>query len=400
MASRIVLGRLEGIGTGRLAVTLPDGSRRGFGPGGEPDAEIHVRDWAAFGRVLLDGETGAGVSYVRGEWTTPDLVSAVRAIIANRHAIGGGTLPARLAGSVTHALRRNTVRGAKRNIAHHYDLGNGFFQLFLDRTMTYSSAVFSDPGEALADAQQRKYRGLAEKARIGPRDHVLEIGCGWGGFAAFAAREIGCRVTAITISEAQARYARARIERAGLADRVRIEKADYRDVRGEFDRIVSIEMLEAVGHANLATWFEACDRLLRPGGVLAVQVITIPDQRYEEYRRGSDFIRRYVFPGGHLPSLAAINRVTERRTSLGVESLENIAPHYAETLRRWRRRFDSRRDEALALGFDHEFLRRWGYYFAYCEAAFASRVLANLQIVLSRPGNRALGTWPYREAAE
>ena len=396
VAARLVLRRLRRLRSGRLSLELPGGDVREFGAGaGGPEARVRVRRARMFRRVLLEGDPGAGASYADGDWEADDLVALIRLVIDNRQALGSGTTVARWLGHLLQLFRRNTVRGARRNITRHYDLGNEFFEQFLDPTMTYSSAVFERADEDLASAQIRKYRRLAHKGRIDPGHHVLEIGCGWGGFAEFAAREIGCRVTGLTISPAQAAYARRRIEDAGLADRVRIERTDYRRVGGSYDRIVSIEMLEAVGHANLATWFAACDRLLAPGGVLAVQVITIPDQRYAEYRRGSDFIRRYIFPGGHLPSLGAMCRALERHTSLGIEELENIAPHYAETLRHWRRRFLERREPVLALGFDETFFRRWEYYFAYCEAAFASRALSDLQLVLSRPGNAALGCDPY-----
>ena len=394
-----MLRRLEAIERGRLELRTPDGAVHGFGdPEGSPRTTIRVSDARAFLRILLEGETGAGIAYMKAEWETEDLVSAIRVVIENRRALGGGTRAARLLGSLAHRMRRNTVHGSRRNIARHYDLGNEFFNLFLDPTMTYSAAVFASEDDTLQAAQLNKYRRLAEKARVRADHHVLEIGCGWGGFAEFAAREIGCRVTGLTISRRQAEYAKARIRAAGLDDRVRIERTDYRNAVGTFDRIVSIEMLEAVGHENLATWFAACDRLLGPGGTAAVQVITIPDQRYAEYRRGSDFIRRYIFPGGHLPSLGAIARALESHTTLGIESVENIATHYAETLRRWRGSLVERRRDVLDMGFDAEFFRRWEYYLAYCEAAFASRILSDLQIVLARPGTGDLGTGPYRSS--
>lgn len=355
-------------------------------------------DPRAFLRILLEGETGAGIAYMKAEWDSEDLVSAVRVIIENRRALGGGTRPARLLGSLAHRMRRNTVPGSRRNIARHYDLGNEFFELFLDPTMTYSAAVFASADDTLEAAQLNKYRRLAEKAGLRAEHHVLEIGCGWGGFAEFAAREIGCRVTGLTISRKQAAYAESRIRAAGLEDRVRIERTDYRNATGTYDRIVSIEMLEAVGHENLATWFAACDRLLGPGGTAAIQVITIPDQRYAEYLRGSDFIRRYIFPGGHLPSLGAIARALESHSTLGIESIENIATHYAETLRRWRNSLVERRRDVHDMGFGAEFFRRWEYYLAYCEAAFASRILSDLQIVLARPGSSDLGIGPYRSS--
>lgn len=395
-----MLRRLRVIRSGQIEIRTPNGAFHRFGDtGGAPRASIRVYDLRAFLRIALEGETGAGIAYMNAEWDADDLVSAIRVIIENRRALGGGTLPARVLGSLAHRMRRNTVRGARRNIARHYDLGNEFFELFLDPTMTYSAAVFASDDEELESAQLRKYRRLAAKAGIRPEHHVLEIGCGWGGFAEFAAREIGCRVTGLTISSKQAEYARSRIRSAGLENRVRIEHTDYRNATGTFDSIISIEMLEAVGHENLATWFAACDRLLGPGGVAAVQVITIPDQRYAEYRRGSDFIRRYIFPGGHLPSLGAIVRALECHSTLGIESIDNIASHYAETLRRWRRSLLGRRGDVLGMGFQPDFFRRWEYYLAYCEAAFASRILSDLQIVLARPGSGDLNAGPYEGSA-
>ena len=294
-----------------------------------------------------------------------------------------------MGGWIRHQLRRNTRRGAARNIFDHYDLGNEFFGLFLDETMTYSSAIFDREDRPLAEAQRAKYRRIADKAGIESGHRVLEIGCGWGGFAEYAAGELGCRVTGITISRAQAEFARRRIERAGLGDRVVIDVRDYRDIDGTYDRIVSIEMLEAVGHAYLPEYFRALDRSLAPDGRAVVQVITIPDDRYLRYRLRPDYIQRFIFPGAHLPSLGAMKRAMRRGTWLMIDGMEDIASSYATTLQRWRTRFLDRVDEIRAMGFDDGFIRRFEYYFAYCEAAFRTRYIADLQLELRRSPERS-----------
>jgi cyclopropane-fatty-acyl-phospholipid synthase len=294
-----------------------------------------------------------------------------------------------------HAARANRLGRSKRNIAAHYDLSNDLYATFLDDTMTYSAAFFESPTATLEEAQEAKYRRLAEKARVDAGCHVLEIGCGWGGFAVYAASTYGCRVTGITLSEEQAALARRRVTEAGLDHLVDIRIVDYREVDGSYDRIVSIEMLEAVGHRYLGTYFETIDRLLAPDGLAAIQVITIPEQRYASYRRRPDFIQRYIFPGGHLPSLEAMAGSMGQRSELYVDDVENIGMHYAETLRRWRERFLERGDDVRALGFDEPFVRMWEFYLAYCEAAFLARYIGDLQLVLTRPMNGTLGTSPY-----
>ncbi|NIR43716.1 MAG: class I SAM-dependent methyltransferase [Gemmatimonadetes bacterium] len=405
LAERSIVKGLERLRHGRLELVTPDGRRLVFGgsSGSRPRAIVRVHDPAFYRRLLLDGDVGAGESYIRGEWSSDDLVALVRLVIANAGALEAVTLLAwvgGLLGRARHWMRRNTLRGAKRNIQAHYDLSNEFFAFFLDRSMTYSCAYFERPDASLLEAQLAKYRRLAEKARLRPGEHVLEIGCGWGGFAEFAAREYGCRVTGITISREQASYARERLRRAGLDDRVRIELTDYRRLRGRFDKIMSIEMLEAVGHAYLPAFFSKVDELLAPDGIAVIQVITIPDARYERYRRRPDYIQKFVFPGSHLPSLGAMASAMADHTELLVEDLENIGPHYAETLRRWRLRFLERADAVRRLGFDDAFLRLWEFYLAYCEGGFASRYINDLQLVLTRAANPALGAGPYgrREA--
>jgi cyclopropane-fatty-acyl-phospholipid synthase len=280
---------------------------------------------------------------------------------------------------VAHRLRRNTVDQARRNIASHYDLSNDLYRLFLDESLTYSSAVFADPAQPLPEAQQNKYRRVADLAGVEPGMHVLEIGSGWGSFAIYLAGERGARVTTITISEEQAKLARERIAAAGLSDRISVELRDYREMTGEFDAIVSVEMLEAVGHEYFPAFFETCDRVLRRGGRIGLQSITYPDAAYEQQRRGANWIQKYIFPGGLLPSLAVIERAT-RRTGLLITGVSDIGPHYSPTLRAWREKFLSNLDEVRALGFDERFVRMWEYYLALCEGGFAAGIFQDLQI--------------------
>jgi cyclopropane-fatty-acyl-phospholipid synthase len=398
-ARQVVTGMLAQLQVGALEVTLPDGRRRVFGDqGSELRSDIEVRDWRFFTRLLHGASVGVGESYMLGEWRSDDLVSLFRIVIANRRALRRVTPAALLniAGDrIIHSVRANRLGQSRRNISAHYDLSNELYALFLDDTMTYSAAYFEDPTATLEDAQIAKYRRLAEKIRVDASSHVLEIGCGWGGFAVFAATAYGCRVTGITLSEEQAEWARARVREAGVEDLVDIRIVDYREVRGSFDRIVSIEMLEAVGHRYLGAYFETIDRLLAPDGLAAIQVITIPEQRYDHYRRRPDFIQRYIFPGGHLPSLQAMAGAMGEDSELFVEEVENIGPHYAETLRRWRERFVDNVGGVRALGFDDTFVRMWEFYLAYCEAAFLARYINDLQVVLTRPMNGTLGVAPY-----
>jgi cyclopropane-fatty-acyl-phospholipid synthase len=394
-----VAGMLAQLQVGALEVSLPDGRARTFGDStSELRARIDVHDWRFLTDLLHGATVGVGESYMEQRWSSDDLVSLIRIVIANRRALRRITPAAvlNIAGDkLIHAMRANRLGQSKRNIEAHYDLSNELYSLFLDDTMTYSAAYFPDPTVTLEEAQEAKYARLAEKARIDGDGHVLEIGCGWGGFASYVARTHGCRVTGITLSEEQASYARERMVREGLDHLVEIRVVDYREVRGQFDRIVSIEMLEAVGHRYFGTFFTTVDRLLAPDGLAAIQVITIPEQRYDSYRRRPDFIQRYIFPGGHLPSLEAMAGSMGANSDLYVESSENIGVHYAETLRRWRERFLANVDEVERLGFDRRFVRMWEFYLAYCEGAFLARYINDLQLVLTRPMNGTLGVGPY-----
>ena len=387
-ARRVGLAAAARIRVGRLTVVLPDGSRHSFGdPASAITGEMCVHDAAAGRRLLLGGDTGAGEAYVEGLWSSPDLPALLRLGALNRSALalsaGWWRVPFSLARAMTHRARRNTVRQAQRNIAAHYDLGNDFYRIFLDETLTYSSAVFETPDQPLADAQRTKYRRMAEHAGLRSGQHVLEIGTGWGGFALYAAGELGCRVTTVTVSRAQHDLAVERIRLAGLADRVDVQLRDYREVQGRYDAIVSIEMLEAVGEEFLATYFELCDRVLVPGGRMSLQSISFPDAMYESQRRSANWIQTYIFPGGFLPSLAAIERAT-RRTNLLVSQVDDIAVHYVRTLQHWRSTFMSRLDAVRALGFDDRFIRMWEYYLALSEAGFDTGLVQDLQVVLEK----------------
>jgi cyclopropane-fatty-acyl-phospholipid synthase len=387
-AERILLSAAARIRIGCLTVVMPDGRRRVFGDRtADRRAEIHVHDRAAAVRLLLHGETGAGEAYMDGQWSSPDLEALIELAALNRAALAMHAgwwrrlfdLPRRLA----HRARRNSKAQARQNIAAHYDLGNEFYRLFLDETLTYSCAVFESPGQSLADAQRAKYRRIAEGAGLRAGMHVLEIGSGWGGFALYAAGELGCRVTSITISKEQHALARERVLEAGLEHLVDIELRDYRDVEGEFDAVVSIEMLEAVGAEYYTTYFEAVDRLLRPGGRFSLQVITFPDVAYEAQRRGANWIQTYIFPGGLCPSLAVVER-SLHGTRLLLRDARDIGPHYATTLRAWRTRFMANLDAVRAQGFDERFTRMWEYYLALSEAGFAAGLTQDHQIVLEK----------------
>lgn len=406
LALRLVLEALEGLRDGAVVLSLPDGSTRRFGVEDARPVRIAARSFRPFRALVLGGDLGAAEAYLDGEWMTDDLPGLVRLFVRNAELFDRETWLNRLANAanrLVHSRNRNSRAGSRRNIRAHYDLGNDLYRTFLDPSMTYSCALFETGAESLEEAQERKLRRIAEKARIRPGDHVLEIGCGWGSFALLAARELGARVTGITLSTEQASLARERIAREGLSDRVEIRLADYRDLPGEgrsYDRVVSIEMLEAVGEAFLPGYFEAVDRLLAPDGIAVIQSITVPDDRYARYRRRPDFVQKHVFPGSHCPSVGAIAAAVASRSRLLVHHLEDVGAHYAETLRRWRQAFLENVPRVRALGYDERFVRLWDFYLAYCEGGFATRHLGDVQLVLTRAGNRALGPAPgYPDAA-
>jgi len=388
LAWRIASAAGDRVAVGHLVAVLPDGSRRTFGdPTADPAAEIRIHDTRALTKLLVDGETGGGEAYMDGLWSSPDLATLLRWAALNRESLalsaGWFRAPAQLRRTLAHRLRRNTKRQSQKNITAHYDLGNDFYRIFLDETMTYSSAVFESPEQSLADAQRKKYQRMADGAGLVAGQHVLEIGTGWGGFALYAAGERGCRVTSVTISKEQHALATERVRAAGLEDRVDIQLRDYRDIDGTYDAIVSIEMLEAVGAEYYSTFFDVCDRALRPGGRLSLQSITFPDASYERQLRGANWIQTYIFPGGLCPSLAVIEQAT-RDTRFLITEVTDIAADYVLTLREWRRRFMEQVGSVRAMGFDDRFIRMWEYYLALSEAGFATGISQDLQIVLEK----------------
>jgi cyclopropane-fatty-acyl-phospholipid synthase len=384
---RRVLERLSGILGGRLEVR-EGGERRQLGDGGPP-IQLEVLDPAFWPAVAFGGSVGAGEAYMDGTWRCGDLTGLMRLLLRNRQiadALEGGLarLSAPLRGLI-HQLRSNTRAGSRRNIAAHYDLGNDFYRLWLDETLMYSSALFERPGMTLAEASRAKLERICRKLDLGPGDQVLEIGTGWGGFAIHAAGRYGCRVTTVTLSRRQLELARERVESAGLADRVEVRLADYRDLDGQYDKLVSIEMVEAVGAGHLRTYFRQCGRLLKPGGAMLLQAITIADRHYAAALRQVDFIQKHIFPGGFLPSVTALTAAVTGASDLRTVHLEDIGPHYAQTLARWRSRFFARLDGVRALGFDERFIRMWEFYLCYCEAGFRERHLGTVQMLLVKP---------------
>jgi len=382
---------LNTIRKGFLTIILPEGKRKVFGSEkAESGAELQINDYRFFSRTILGGDIGLGESYMEGEWDSPDPADVVKVLFENRDILSDGNFITAAYSIVRNRLlnlaRENTLIGARRNIKRHYDLGNAFFETFLDPTMTYSCALFRQAEETLEEAQTNKLRSIIEKARIEKDDHVLEIGCGWGSFALEAVRQRGCRVTAITLSEEQYDYAKKLVHAQGMDDRITILLRDYRDMTGEFDTIVSIEMLEAVGHRHLGGFFECCSHLLKEKGHIALQTITIPDERYDDYRKGVDWTRKHIFPGGHIPSLRAIRTVLDGISTLAIVEVDDIGLNYVKTLRMWRRKFLEESDTLTRMGFDRRFQRKWIYYFASSEAGFASRELGDLQIIVTKTG--------------
>ena len=385
--ARAVRARLADLEVGRLTVE-EDGTSSVFGAGDEVSARVTVHDAAFYRSVALGGHIGASESYVAGEWSTPDLTALVRLFLRNREVLDGlETGLARLARPVRgllHAANRNTRRGSARNIRAHYDLGNDFFRHFLDETLTYSAGIFQHPEASLKDASMAKYDRLCRKLELDADDHVVEIGTGWGGFALHAARRYGCRVTTTTISREQHALATRRVAEAGLDGRVEVLLRDYRELEGSYDKLVSIEMIEAVGHQYYDTFFERCASLLKPDGLAALQAITIQDRLYESARKEVDFIKRYIFPGSCIPAVSVLAGAAAP-TDLRMVHLEDLTPHYAETLRRWRRRFLANWDRISPLGFDDAFRRLWTFYFCYCEGGFDEGVLGSVQMVFAKP---------------
>jgi cyclopropane-fatty-acyl-phospholipid synthase len=389
LAVRLLFAALGRITCGSIQLTLPDGQChvfRGEAPG--PQGAITIVDWRSLSLLVRSGDIGFADGYVRGYWTTPDLTRLIEVAALNMDPIEAtlsGKSWMRTLYRLRHRLRPNTRRGSRRNIHRHYDLGNDFYAAWLDAGMTYSGGVFDGDAErSLEAAQQAKYERILARLEPAETDTILEIGCGWGGFAEYAARTRGCRVHGITVSREQLAYARRRIEAAGLEGRVNLEFRDYRDLRGEYDHVASIEMFEAVGERYWPTFFRTLGRSLKLGGRAVVQTITIASHRFEQYRRTPDFIQQYIFPGGMLPSPAAFGAEV-RAAGLAVKSVYSFGQDYAETLTRWRDAFNAAAAEIERIGFDARFQRIWNYYLAYCEAGFRTRNTDVMQVEIARP---------------
>ena len=397
-ARTIVHRRLASLSSGELTLVEKGEADRFGDPSTGLSARVMVESPAFYRAIVARGALGGAEAYMEGHWTTDDLTTVIRVLAADRDLfsrLGGGLAwLSRPFLRLHHALRRNTRNGSRKNIAAHYDLGNAFFELFLDPTLTYSCGIFERPTATMEEASLAKYDRIGRKLELCSEDHVLEIGSGWGGFAIYAAQHFGCRVTTTTISQQQYALARERIEAAGVEDRVELLLKDYRDLDGQYDKLVSIEMVEAVGLENLAAFFEVCSERLLPEGRMLLQAITMGDHDIEEHRRNVDFIKRYIFPGGELVSVGTLNDAA-RQTALRMSHLEALTPHYSRTLRAWRERMFENLGSIRALGADDVFLRMWEFYFCYCEGGFDERQIGVVQALFEKPGCRSeplLGT--------
>jgi len=400
LCEKIIDGVFRPLKLGQLTIVWHDGTPRIYGH--EPQgitATIRVRRHDFFRKCILYGDVGFGEAYVDGDWDTPDLTRVIEWMILNveHHPTLMADAPRnsqvnwfRLFNTLAHKLRDNTLMGARKNISAHYDLGNDFFKTFLDPSMAYSSAYFTSPAQSLHHAQMAKFDIWCKKLKLKPTDRVLEIGCGWGGFAIYAARNYGCHMTCITISQEQFAYCQQLIAREGLQDKIELQFVDYRHVNGLYDKIISIEMIEAVGHKFLPVFFKKIHHLLKKDGVAGLQMILCPDHRYDSFRKNVDFIQKHVFPGSLLPSLRAIQQAIHNSGILCVFDYEDITMSYGTTLKMWREEFNRNHSKVTALGFDESFIRKWNYYLSYCEAAFRMRNIAVTQVVLARPNNYLL----------
>ena len=394
LARRVCLRLLANIQFGSLV--LHDGGEAfNFGTTGDPaqpHAEVHVHDRGLYRMMLSGGSIASGEAYMQGMWTSPNLVAVMRLFSANLPTLelleSRQSWLVRLGLKLSHALKRNTHSGSRKNISAHYDLGNDFFSLFLDPTMMYSAALFQTDSTGLDEASVAKLDELCRQLELNSGDHLLEIGTGWGGLAIHAAGTYGCRVTTTTISREQYEHARARVREAGLEDRVTVLCEDYRKLEGSFDKLVSVEMIEAVGHEFYSSYFSRCSQLLKPNGKMVIQAITIADQRYAAARNSVDFIQRYIFPGGSLPSVAVIAAHLARDTDLQMVHLRDITRDYALTLAHWRERFLEAQAAVRQLGFDQTFVRMWEFYLAYCEGGFRERIIGTVQLAFAKPGYR------------
>jgi cyclopropane-fatty-acyl-phospholipid synthase len=392
----IVLDVMMKMTKGHFYLTLPGGEMITIGDGVGITANVTITSDEFYKRIMLYGDIGFGEAYVDGLWETDNITNVIKWFlfnVENTPGLSGSKAQSimlnllKWMNKIAHSSRANSLTGSRKNISDHYDLNNDFFALFLDPTMTYSSAYFYEEGLSLEAAQYAKYERLCRQLHLKPTDHVLEIGSGWGGNAIYMAKNYGCKVTSLTISQEQQKLAIERVEAAGLSDKVEILLMDYRLVEGKFDKIVSVEMLEAVGHKYLDEYFRCCNDMLKANGILAIQVITSPDSRYDSLRKGVDWIQKHIFPGSLLPSVAAINGAINRTGDMTLVDLKDIGLDYATTLKLWYNQFNLNLQKVLGLGFDIRFIRKWNYYLCYCEAAFAMRNINVMQLVYARPNN-------------
>ncbi|MBU1100797.1 MAG: cyclopropane-fatty-acyl-phospholipid synthase family protein [Bacteroidetes bacterium] len=395
----VVISMLKKMTRGNLTLELPDGETHLFGTGNEIRARIKIIDNSFFRKCFLYGDIGFGESYVDGDWETDSITDVISWMILNiesNPSISGSEKkfsPISWLNSLNkifHKFNNNSLLGSKRNISAHYDLDNEFFKLWLDKTMTYSSGIFEGKDISLEDAQIEKYDRICRELKINANDHILEIGSGWGGFSIYAATNYGCKITTTTISEEQYEFALNRITELGLDDKIEIVLRDYRQLTGQYDKIVSIEMLEAVGHKYLDTYFAKVNELLKSDGSVALQVITSHDTNYDELRKNVDWIQKHIFPGSLLPSVGAINKSINKTSNMHLHDLKNFGLDYAKTLKVWRNSFNEKIEDVKRLGFDEAFKRKWNYYLSYCEAAFAMRNIGVVQVIYTKPNNRKL----------
>ena len=386
---RGVMRLLNQLKNGQLIV-IENGEHYRFGtPGAQIVGEVQIYDASVWGMIASNGSIGAGEAFIHGYWSSPDLTKVIRILVSNMDvldAMEGGL--ARLGRPLVrglHWVNRNTRKGSQKNIAAHYDLGNEMFEQFLDPTMMYSAAQFLSPDDTLEQAQLNKLARICQKLDLKPEDHLLEIGTGWGSMALFAAQHYGCKVTTTTLSKEQFDYTKTRVEALGLQDQVTLLLEDYRDLTGQYDKLVSIEMIEAVGHHFLPSYFKQCSRLLKPHGLMLLQAITIREQRYEQAKSSVDFIQRYIFPGGALPSVQKMLEIVGKDTDMNLMHMEDFGLHYAKTLRMWHENFRRAHSRLTELGYDEYFLRLWEFYLCYCEGGFLERSIGTAQLLLAKP---------------
>ncbi len=374
-------------------IIIKDGkSINKFGKPGNLSAKINILDAVFYKNIILGGTIGASESFIRGEWSSPNLTNVIRVLARNTEAQDKlenlFTLLSQPFLKVMHKLNENSVRGSKKNISRHYDLSNDFFSLFLDKNMMYSSAIYKSRKTSLEDASTNKLDVICKKLNLKKTDHVIEIGTGWGGFAIYAAKNYGCKVTTTTISIEQYKFAKQKIKEAGLGKKIKVLLKDYRLLKGQYDKLVSIEMIEAVGYQFYDEYFKIIGQLLKNDGEALIQAITIKDQRYSKAIQSVDFIQKYIFPGSCIPSITAIQNSLTSSTDLVINDIRDIGHHYARTLADWRKRFLKNKQEIRKLGFDDKFLRMWLFYFAYCEGGFEEKVISDIHLHITKPGYR------------